>query len=331
MQLRTWISALSLWLLSASSALAMNYKISEATSLTGSKINVVHLTGEIVIGEWALWKQMVFKLNLKRDTLLVISSPGGNAAHGLFLLNHVDEFLRTQYNAGYEVAIMATRDCSSMCVPFYYSFPIRFAKEDTRFGLHAVHDEMGANSEFTKQYLNRLFETAQVRGDRNTIRWLNEKMAAGVFASSELDVNRAGDLAITNGGLVTESSIVDSESLAMKRITPQVNIQGTDLSWTHPEYRSVIRSLWTYVARDLAQVDLHQVEPPVLHLEPFDRAEQSATFTLWQNEWIINNISVWLEWTEIKGISKEKVTPEWVRERISEIYPFSENFSGNAL
>lgn len=309
-------------------ALAMNYKLSHQLLPSGETVNVLRMEGQITSGEWALWKRAVSNLSPDQNTLFVVRSPGGDAAHGLFLLNHVEEFLADQKALGREVAVLAEKDCSSMCVPLYYAFPRRLSYPTTRFGLHAIHDDMGSNPAFTANYLNKLREIARSRNDQDMLNWLSEKEHSGAFSTPELDVNLASDLESHHSGIIPDGSLISSETMAAEKLSPLVDVQGKDLSWTHPDYRKIISNIWFYVARDLAKLPLNKVPAPKLQLEPFSRAEQSPEFTLWQNEWIINNISVWMEWTEIVGVPREKITKQWVRERINEIYPFPVTFRG---
>lgn len=318
----------ALFILSGSQAFSMSYSIQKALTPAGKQINVVRMTGEIANGEWALWKGMVASLDTRKDTLFILQSPGGNAAHGLFMLQHVEEFLESQRTAGHQVSVLAVKDCSSMCVPLFYAFENRLSYPDTRIGLHAVHDEMGTNTEFTQNYLKRLRAIAIGRGDRDMLRWLSEKERAGAFASVELDKNRAEDLALEHSGIIVEEGLVENEKKAIERFESVPDVRGPDISWTHPGYKALIAKIWNFVSRDLAGIDPTEVLPPVLHLEPFERDRQSPAFTEWQSEWIINHAKVWLEWTEVKGVPISQITPDWVRTRIHEIYPFPITFRG---
>lgn len=289
---------------------------------------MVRMTGQIVSGEWALWKKMVASINRHQDTLFILQSPGGDGAHGLFLLGHVEEFLKDQRAAGLRVAVFAVKDCSSMCVPLFYTFEERLSLPDTRIGLHAVHDLLGANPAFTQSYLDKMRAIARTRGDQETLRWLAEKELSGAFATPILDENRASDLAAGHSGIINETGIVETIEGTIERFERGPEIHGMDISWTHPGYKAVIAKIWGFVSQELARLDQSKIRPPALYLEPFVHTQQSEGFTRWQSEWIVNHASVWLEWTNIDDVPKEQITPEWIRERLDKIYPFPATFRG---
>ena len=106
------------------------------------------------------------------------------------------------------------------------------------------------------------------------------------------------------------------------------DIQGADLSYTHPHYREKLAQIWNFIQSDLAQLGNKEIVPPVLHLEPFERAKQSSAFTAWQNDWMIHHASVWLEWTKIPNMNKQDISEDWIRAHIGTIYPFPPAFRG---
>lgn len=105
-------------------------------------------------------------------------------------------------------------------------------------------------------------------------------------------------------------------------------ISGDDLRYSHPGLQEKLNAIWNFSSGNLAQLDTEKLEAPQVHLEPFTRAQQSPQWTAWQNEWIVKNADVWLEWTQIPGHTRADITQDWVRAHLSEIYPFPASFRG---
>lgn len=93
----------------------------------------------------------------------------------------------------------------------------------------------------------------------------------------------------------------------------------------YPNLAAKIDRIWQYEkAKYLAGKN---VNDPEIHFYPFRREAEPADWIEWQNNWIRNNPSIWLEWTEISG---EKVpgtiTKEWVDAHLSDLFPFPKTF-----
>lgn len=204
----------------SANALGMGYGVTTTRLASGQSVNVLRMEGQVVVMEWRGWQQAVAALDPALDTIVFLSSPGGNASHGLFLLGKVDEFQEASKANGRQVTVVAERDCSSMCVPLYYAFENRLAVTGTRFGLHAVHDELGPNPDFTRAYIKALRDRAEARGDTDMLKWLLSKEAQGAFATAKLDATPADELARKHSGIVGPDAIIRDEDAGFERAFP---------------------------------------------------------------------------------------------------------------
>lgn len=199
-------------------AQAMDYSLSKAGTSSGRRLNVVRLGGLIDNGEWAGWMYALSRLDPALDTLFVVDSPGGAVPGGFFLLNKVEEFLQAQAAAGRRAAILVEKQCSSMCVPFYYAFDSRYALATASFGLHAVSlGGLADDPEQTGLYLRKLTEPAARRGDADLLRWVPEAQARAIFSTHELTRLSAEELVRERAGLVPVSGLVPSFQDALER------------------------------------------------------------------------------------------------------------------
>lgn len=204
----------------AAHAFGMGYGVSKTRTASGQEVNVLRLEGQVVIMEWRGWQQAIVALDPNLDTIVYLSSPGGNASHGLFMLGRVEEFQETWKANGHRVVAVAERDCSSMCVPLYYAFENRLAVTGTRFGIHAVHDELGPNPEFTQAYIKNLNDRAEARGDSDMLNWVRSKVAEGAFETAKLVATSADELARIRSGIVSIDAIVSNEDEGLARSFP---------------------------------------------------------------------------------------------------------------
>lgn len=108
----------------------------------------------------------------------------------------------------------------------------------------------------------------------------------------------------------------------------RLRLTGTDLSYSHPQYAQHMNEIWDFVAGHLAQIGDWDVVPPEVHVEPFSRDQQSADWTAWQNEWLVEHPDVWLDWTDVKGTPRADITAEWIRAHLKDLYPFPTTFRG---
>jgi hypothetical protein len=92
---------------------------------------------------------------------------------------------------------------------------------------------------------------------------------------------------------------------------------GKDLSGSHPNFAANMEMIWNYTSMELVHLPATS-QPPVIAIEPFVRSKQSPEWTQWQNDWIIHNASVWLEWVPV-SVPHDQVTESWIREHIDEI------------
>jgi ATP-dependent protease ClpP protease subunit len=192
---------------------AMVYEVSKATSTSGHEINVMRMSGLIEDREWMHWMIEVPQLDPKLDTLFVLSSPGGNVPMGLFLIRKVEEFLKVQAQSERKTWIVVEGDCSSMCVPLYYTWENRFAIGASRIGLHGVSlGGLGFDQDLTDLYFHNIADRAQARNDQETAAFMNKMRAAGEFSSTGLTGHSAADLARQGSGLIPDDGVVASEA-----------------------------------------------------------------------------------------------------------------------
>lgn len=168
-------------------ASAMEYKLEKKTNSSGHTISVVRMKGLIGAKEVQRWLAITSELDANLDTLFVIDSPGGNVPIGLFTIKKADEFISEQSLKGRHTWIAIDGECESMCVPFYFTWPKRFAVRNSKIGLHGVSDGgLGFDSETTDFYLNSIREHARARGEQNILEWLSRMISNGEFWSSNM-------------------------------------------------------------------------------------------------------------------------------------------------
>ena len=173
----------------------MDYKIEQKTNSLGHTLNVVHMSGLIDAKEVRRWFAAISDLDNNLNTLFVIDSPGGNVPMGLFTIKKVDEFITAQAQSGRQTWIAIDGQCESMCVPFYFSWPKRFAVRNSKIGLHGVSDGgLGFDQETTDFYLNSIREHARSRVEDNVLAWLNQMEANGEFWSSTMTEHLVQDV-----------------------------------------------------------------------------------------------------------------------------------------
>ena len=195
---------------------AMSYSLGAARAASGARVNVLRLSGLIAGGEWGPWSYYTSLLDPALDTLIVVDSPGGAVPGGFFLLGKVEEFQARQAAAGRKVAVLAARDCSSMCIPVFYFFDRRMAEPDARFGFHGISlGGLGYDPEQTALYLGKLRDKAKERGDGRVGSWLSARASEGVFSSADLKPIAARALAAQDSGLLEPESVVADEQAAI--------------------------------------------------------------------------------------------------------------------
>lgn len=197
---------------------AMGYAVSKARSSAGRELNVVRMAGLIGNGEWAGWMQALSETDPALDTLFVVDSPGGAVPGGFFLLNKVEAYLAERAATGRRDAVLVEKRCSSMCIPFYYAFPSRYALPAASFGFHGVSlGGLADDAEQTGLYLRRLTEPARRRDDADLPRWLAEAKSRSVFSTHALTRLSAEQLVKERAGLVPAAGVVPSFGDALER------------------------------------------------------------------------------------------------------------------
>lgn len=114
------------------------------------------------------------------------------------------------------------------------------------------------------------------------------------------------------------SQAIWAAEVPLRGNVPNMEIRGLQAKlnrvWDHQSHN--------YLPADLLQ----QTPPPEIHFYQFDRAQESQEFVQWQREWVINNKQIWLDWTQLNGISPDQVTQEWIRANVDQIFPFPKTF-----
>ncbi|MBI3552394.1 MAG: hypothetical protein HY077_07735 [Elusimicrobia bacterium] len=207
-----------LTVLASAPAGAMLYDVTRV-KVKGLPINVVRMSGLIENGEMGGWQWAVSRLDPSLNTLFILNSPGGTVPGGFMLLTLIEEFLRSQAQAGRTASVLVTKECSSMCVPVYFMFGRRLALPSARFGLHGVSlGLIGFDPEQTQLYLGRMRSKAAERGQDGFARWIAQKSSEGVFSTTELTRINASELASQGSGLVETAGLVDDEAAALERV-----------------------------------------------------------------------------------------------------------------
>ena len=69
------------------------------------------------------------------------------------------------------------------------------------------------------------------------------------------------------------------------------------------------------------------VKAPEIYFGAFDRREESPEWILWQNQWILDNPSIWADWAKISHVNvPQPVTREWAESHLDAYFPFPKNF-----
>ncbi len=199
-------------------AAAMDFEVSGITNKSGHKLNIVRMKGAIDNREVRRWSHATSLLDPDFDTLFVMNSPGGNVPIGLFTIKQIGEFLSQQAQNGRTSWIVIEGQCSSMCVPMFFTWPNRFAVTDTKIGLHGVSDGgLGDDSDLTKAYLDNMRERARERGETTALTWIEKMVARGEFSSFRLTPYPAQDIA-KDQGLLAPEGIVGSVDQLIERL-----------------------------------------------------------------------------------------------------------------
>lgn len=202
------------------SAHAMKYESSQVqVGSDGRLINRLRMSGIIEPGEWQRWTAMTEALDPALDTLFVLDSPGGNVPMGLFLIRKVEEYLSQQAQHQRKTWVLVEHDCSSMCVPLFFTWENRLAISDSRIGLHGVSlGGLAYDNDLTGFYLADMRKRAEVRQDVKSTAWLNEMVKEGEFAGTKLTPHLSQDLATSGSGLIAPENIFHSEEETLREL-----------------------------------------------------------------------------------------------------------------
>lgn len=198
---------------------AMAYWVEKAKTSSNHEVNVIRMEGAIQVNEVLGWMANLRRIDPELDTLVIVTSPGGAFPGGTMLMNRAEEFISAQRERGRKVSVLATRDCSSMCIPFFYLFDSRLSFGDTRFGFHGISaGGIAFNPEETALYLKRMEEKAKDRHDSLFPNWIGRKKSEGVFSGTSLTPLSARQLAEENSGVVATQDLVEDERRAIDRL-----------------------------------------------------------------------------------------------------------------
>ncbi|MGZ3692850.1 MAG: hypothetical protein ACXWQO_01280 [Bdellovibrionota bacterium] len=102
-------------------------------------------------------------------------------------------------------------------------------------------------------------------------------------------------------------------------------VHGDAPLFEYPGLQEKIDRTWQYEKKKyLAD---KEVKDPEIYFFPFDRAQESAEWVTWQNNWILENPAIWLDWTQIEGNNAPKeITKDWVQQNIVKLFPFPKTF-----
>jgi ATP-dependent protease ClpP protease subunit len=191
-------------------AWGLDYDIQKVTNASGHTLNVVHMFGVMDTKEVFRWTGETSELDPGLDTLFVLNSPGGNVPIGIFTIKKIDEFIAQETQNNRKTWIAIDGECASMCLPFFYAWPNRFAVADAKFGLHSPSDGyFGADADLSKLYLDNMRVHGEARGETSALAWLNQMVSKGEFATSTVTFHSAQDIA-NAGGIVPAGGIVSS-------------------------------------------------------------------------------------------------------------------------
>lgn len=204
-------SFLMLFILSLAFSFSANgelpFRIQKESSSSGEKINVLEFPESIIDNtSWQKWRYSFSELDPNLDTLIIFNSPGGTVPGGTILIHHIEVFLGKQKENGRRVAILSERECSSMCIPVFFTLDHRYSLAETKFGFHGVDlgGGLGHDSVQTDLYLKQLKTKAKERNQNEFIDWLDQQIESGVFANHDLTSIKGEELVIEKSeGLVS--------------------------------------------------------------------------------------------------------------------------------
>lgn len=216
--LKFWPMALITLFTCGQMSAALTIKVGRALSGSGQSVNVLHMKGVIFTTDWSQWMQAEASLDPQLNTLVVIDSPGGQLGGGLFMIRtRILPFLQREKAAGHTVVILASKDCSSMCLPVFNAFSNRLAVSGTRFGWHGVSlSGLGTDPLQTSLYLDSLYANAKSQNNVQFVQWLNEH--GRTFSGNKLEPISAESMAEQNSGFINKSQLVGSEAEALLRL-----------------------------------------------------------------------------------------------------------------
>ena len=113
-------------------------------------------------------------------------------------------------------------------------------------------------------------------------------------------------------------------SFSSKNSKVPVTLKGDIPFFEFPHLQKQSNLIWSFIKETVSLPS--EVSAPIIHFFPFDRQKQDQKWTDWQNQWLLRNPSIWIEYSRYAKISSAIITPEWIKKTISHALPFPKHF-----
>lgn len=125
-------------------------------------------------------------------------------------------------------------------------------------------------------------------------------------------------------GLILSGFFVLAGGLGTIASHADVTLVGKVPNFEYPKMQQIANQIWNY--ENSRYLNGMQSLAPEIHFFAFERSQESADWVAWQNDWIRQNPSVWVEWAQAGGHVPLPVTSEWVEQNINAVFPFPKQF-----
>ena len=114
-------------------------------------------------------------------------------------------------------------------------------------------------------------------------------------------------------------------SLSSIKSNAYVILKGDVPFFEFPHLQKQSNLIWSFI-KNMVNLS-NETSAPVIHFFPFDRQKQNHKWTNWQNQWLLRNPSIWIEYSHHAKINSTIITPEWIKKTIiSQAIPFPKHF-----
>lgn len=114
--------------------------------------------------------------------------------------------------------------------------------------------------------------------------------------------------------------------LAMPALA-DVTLVGDVPNYEIRNLQSNLDRIWQHEkATYLYAANAQNLVPPEIGFFAFQREKEQTDWQSWQKDWIRENPSIWLDWTQISGLPAQALTKDWIDEHIDTIFPFPVTF-----